>query len=36
MGGGGWSGLKVEELTEVKCVLRELAMNDGLFGLMVC
>ena len=31
MGGGRWSGLMVEELTEVKWVLRELAMDDGLF-----
>ena len=33
MGGRGWSGLKVEELTEVKWELRELAMDDGLFEL---
>jgi len=31
--GGGWLGLKLEELTEVKWVLRELAMDDGLFEL---
>ena len=31
MGGRRWSGLMVEELTEVKWVLRELAMDDGLF-----
>ena len=33
MGSRRWSGLglKVEELTEMKWVLRELAMDDGLF-----
>ena len=33
MGGGRWSGLvlKAEELTEMKWVMRELVMDDGLF-----
>ena len=32
MGGGRWSGLKAEELTEVKWVLRELVMDDGFLS----
>ena len=33
VGGGGWSGLRMEELTEVTWELRVLAMDDGLFEL---